>query len=85
MKMQSQKLWVIQQLKDKGFVSRNEALKNFISRLGALIDILKKEGYEFDTEYVKENGGKNYYYRLKKRPKQQKVIVENGTARIIYV
>jgi hypothetical protein len=45
-----------------GFVSRNECLSQFpaITRLGARIDDLEKQGYVFTTE----NTGRDYIYRL---------------------
>lgn len=52
MKNRTQKEWVVKQLKDKGFITRNECLKNYISRLGSIIWNLKNEGWEFDAKYV---------------------------------
>lgn len=73
MKNKSQKDWVIKQLLDKGKISRNFALKNFISRLGAIICDLKEEGWDFETEFIdspKPDGskGKNYVYVATKVP-----------------
>lgn len=56
----TQKDWVIEQLSSKGYVTRNEALANYISRLGAIIHTMKKEGWEFmavfeDGDYVYRN------------------------------
>lgn len=73
MKNTSQKEWVIQQLLDKGKISRNFALKNFISRLGAIIQDLEEEGFEFNAYYIKsDNGGRNYVYEMTKYPFQVK-------------
>lgn len=55
----SQKNWVKQQLRENGEVSRNTALKNFVSRLSAIICVLRKEGYEFTT-FSREG---DYVYR----------------------
>ncbi len=33
-----------------GSISRNFALNNYITRLGAIIHLLKKEGWEIDTQ-----------------------------------
>lgn len=63
----SQREQVIQKLKNDGMVSRNWALKRYISRLGALIFDLKEEGWEFDT---KRRGG-DYIYELKKKGKSK--------------
>lgn len=40
-------------LKQVGYVTRNQCLKNYISRLAAIIHILKEEGWQFKTEKVK--------------------------------
>jgi hypothetical protein len=65
---QSQLQFVINQLKLNGFVSRNFCLKERITRLGARINDLKKLGWDFRTEFIKENGGLNYYYFCTKSP-----------------
>lgn len=43
--------WVKEVIKNDGEISRNFALRNYVSRLGAIICTLKKQGYEFDTEW----------------------------------
>lgn len=73
MKNKSQKEWVVKQLLDKGKISRNFALKNFVSRLSALILDLRKEGWDFETEFIdspKPDGskGKNFVYKMIKTP-----------------
>ena len=60
----TQRDWVIRQLRAYGEVSRNGALQNFISRLGAIINDLKKEGWEFGTHYREEKGKKDFIYKL---------------------
>lgn len=85
MKSQTQLNWVKQKLKENGKVSRNEALAVFITRLGARIKDLQNLGWKIEGKNVKENGGTNYVYLLEERPKQLKVIVENGIARKIYI
>lgn len=62
--MKNQKEWVKKQLEEKGFITRNECLKNYLSRLGAIILKLKKEGYDFTAEYQKTPNGKDYVYFL---------------------
>ncbi len=58
----TQKECVLGKLKLDGFITRNECLKVYISRLGAIICELKKDGYEFKKpEWV--NG--DYKYTLK--------------------
>lgn len=71
--MKTQKEIIVERLLTTGEVSRNFALRNFISRLGAIIDTLKREGYELDGHYEDyiDNGGrpaKDYVYKLLKRP-----------------
>jgi len=57
----SQKQKVVEQLEEFGYVSRNWALSQYCSRLGAIICDLKKEGYVFDSK----NEGGDYRYYLK--------------------
>jgi hypothetical protein len=47
----SQKDIVEKQLKEYGEVSRNFCLKNYISRLSAIIQKLEEEGWEFEPTY----------------------------------
>lgn len=49
----TQKDRVVKRLKAFGRISRNECLRNYISRLGAIICDLTKEGWEFDAKNVK--------------------------------
>lgn len=69
--------WVKQCLRERGQISRNEALQNFVSRLGAIILVLKKEGWEIDSGY---DGHRNYVYKLKKAPIIRKVEIIDGRA-----
>lgn len=62
MKNKTQKERVIGQLLKVGYISRNACLKNFISRLGAIICDLTKEGWEFDAKNV---DGDYVYYIVK--------------------
>lgn len=62
----AQKDWVTTQLIKKGKVSRNQALKNYISRLGAYICVLRQAGFEIEGEYVKTKNGQDYIYSLTK-------------------
>lgn len=62
--------WVKDRLKANGYITRNECLRVYISRLGALIATLKEEGYEFDAGYIKVatpfGVGKDYKYTLRR-------------------
>lgn len=49
MKKPSQKDRVEQRLLKVGYITRNECLKNFISRLSAIIQDLEEEGWVFET------------------------------------
>ena len=67
---QTQKQWVKSQIKSNGFITRNQCLRNYISRLGAIIFELKAEGIEFETGYIetetKYGKGKDFKYTLKR-------------------
>ena len=62
MKNETQLEWVKKQIEEQGFISRNQCLRNYCSRLGAIICELKKEGYLFEAEYQKTEHGKDYVY-----------------------
>jgi hypothetical protein len=53
--------FIMDKLKQDGEISRNYCLRNYISRLGARINDLKKIGFEFETE----NRDGDYVYKLK--------------------
>ncbi len=61
---QTQRERVIARIKSQGFITRNECLRNYISRLGAIICDLKKEGWDFSTKEV--NG--DYIYTVINHP-----------------
>lgn len=82
--MKDQKLWVIDRLLEHGGISRNTALKNYVSRLSAYILDLKKEGWEFETQSHKGN----FIYLVKVCPLQaveyrigDKIIIKYETIR----
>jgi hypothetical protein len=64
----TQREWVLSILNKEGKITRNMCLKNYISRLGAIINDLKKEGYEFQGKYIKVKTffgeSKDYEYTL---------------------
>lgn len=64
MKSKTQENWVVEMLLHNGKVSRNEALNNFISRLGAIICDLKKDGWTIEAKWEKSPYGKDYLYYL---------------------
>lgn len=60
----SQRQFVVNKLKTDGFITRNFALKNFISRLSAIILTLKEEGWNIEG---KDDNG-DYIYEVKGSP-----------------
>jgi len=76
--MKNQEQFVIKHLREHGEISRNYCLQNYISRLGAIICDLKKEGYEFEAEFRKTTSGKDYVYKLKTNPFQKKEYWVDG-------
>jgi hypothetical protein len=64
MKNQSQQAFVINELKKKGYITRNECLGNYISRLGAIILDLKNKGFKFIADYHTTAKGKDYVYKI---------------------
>ena len=64
--------WIVKRLEENGQVSRNDALKHFITRLGSRIYDLKQDGWEFEVE---RKGG-DYIYVLVNDPRK-KELTEN--------
>ena len=64
----SQEQFVIDCLRARGEVTRNEALRNYISRLGAIIYNLNREKWVIKGEYRKYSGGKDFVYTLISEP-----------------
>lgn len=65
--------WAMKELMKKGQVSRNEALNHFISRLGAIICVLRKDGWVIDGQYTKSRwlfGKQDFVYTLISIPKK---------------
>jgi hypothetical protein len=58
--------FVMKQLTKNKRISRNQCLKRYISRLGARISDLKKEGWNIQGEYEKTKWGQDYVYRLER-------------------
>lgn len=55
---------ILKQLRENGFVTRNWALSQYITRLGALICVFRKESMDITAEF--KNG--DYVYTLKDKP-----------------
>ena len=62
---QSQEQWIRYNLSVRKFITRNECLKNFVTRLAARITDLKDEGWNIEGESVDTQLGKDYVYYLK--------------------
>lgn len=62
----SQMDWVKAQLLKKGSITRNEALKRYISRLGARINDLRNAGWKIEGRWIKTKYGRDYEYILTK-------------------
>lgn len=58
--------WVKNQLTTHGEVSRNQALRRNITRLGARINDLVNAGWDIHGQFVKVGKGKDYVYTLSK-------------------
>lgn len=67
---QSQESWVIEKLEKEGKVSRNDALRNYFSRLGARVNDLKNAGWKIEGRNEKTLFGKDYVYFLIEKPKE---------------
>lgn len=64
----SQKNIVLAKLKKEGEISNLFAIQNNIWRLGAIINVLREEGYEIETDY-QPSKSKVTTYRFKSKPK----------------
>lgn len=75
----SQKDRVIKRILDTGKITRNECLRNYISRLGAIICTLKKEGWDFRTEWE----GGDFVYTMIRCPLKKEVLKNPVTGALI--
>ena len=68
----TQKQWVENILIENGKITRNKCLRNYVSRLGAIIATLKDDGYKFETQYIDVKTpfgtGKDYEYKVVEYP-----------------
>ena len=64
--IKSQEQYVVNELLKNGKISRNQCLQKYITRLGALIYIIKNKNpqWEISAKFEKINGGKDYVYYL---------------------
>ena len=68
----TQEQFVINALRSEGEVTRNWALQNYISRLGAIIYSLNKRKWVITGRYRKYSGGKDFVYTLISEPPKSK-------------
>ena len=61
---ETQEEFVLRVLKAQGFITRNFCLQRYISRLGAYICQLKKQGYVIGGYHHKTQNGTDYRYDL---------------------
>lgn len=59
---QTQKEFVIERLKSTGRISRNMCLQNYITRLGAIVCQLNKEGWNLKGQFYEYENGKDFVY-----------------------
>jgi len=64
--MKTQEQWIVEQLQTKGYITRNQALRKYISRLGARICDLRQSGHHIIGEWIKTKNGRDYKYTLVK-------------------
>lgn len=84
--MKHQRKWVEKQLMEKGYVSRNEALANFISRLSGYTSKLKEGGWKIEGRYVKYSGGTDFRYYMTEKPTrivQRPIFNNDGTVTLV--
>jgi hypothetical protein len=62
---ETQKNRVLNQLLTVGYITRNQCLRNYITRLASIISKLEREGYEFSAGYQRTKSGIDYIYKLK--------------------
>lgn len=63
----SQKIWVKENLFKRGFITRNECLRRYVSRLADIIYQLKNDGIEIDGEVLPTPYGEDFIYYLTKQ------------------
>lgn len=78
---QSQREIVLNQLRTTGFITRNWCLQRYISRLSALILLLKNEGMNIEGTDL-DNG--DFIYRLKDKPKSTTIYRHPETGEVIH-
>lgn len=70
----TQKQFVVKKLNTDGYITRNFALRNYISRLGAIICDLKSEGWNIEGK----NEDRDYIYEVKGNPFKKVIYKVQG-------
>ena len=70
--------WTKQRLLHDGYVSRNSALENYFTRLGARVNDLINGGWQIDGRWVKTERGKDYQYFLVSSPYKKVIYTVPG-------
>ena len=62
----TQRQWVESVLRKQGRITRNYCLQNYVSRLGAIVCDMRRDGWDFDVKYIPVKTpfgeGKDYEY-----------------------
>ena len=68
----SQMVLVEKYIRDNGYISRNWCIRKFITRLSAIIFILKEKGYSFETKKIGATNGAvgDFIYTATEMPKK---------------
>ena len=69
--MKTQEQFVIDELRLSRTIRRNYCLSNYISRLGAIICLLNKKGWQIKGKWIETDTGKDYEYRAIKLPEEE--------------
>lgn len=76
MAQKTQEQFVKQILREKGQINRNLCLSLFITRLGAIINRLNREGWNITGSYTEDH--RDYVYKVVKSPVIRKVEIIDG-------
>jgi len=81
MERKTQREYVINLLK-RGYITRNECLDVYISRLGAIMDLLRKEGYNFFGRYTDKIYGRDYIYVMRRGNMSDEILFRKAISKI---
>lgn len=75
MKKATQLQYVKDKLREQGYITRNQCLKLYITRLASRIDDLKSEGWVLKGETLKTEFGSDYRYTLVREPEPTQLTI----------